>query len=219
MRRFLRQTGVLVIALLLSRLIPFPAFPSGTLNEAFTRPLFQFFSGSPAEAFYRYSVIKSIQRGVITWSSAASATATLSPAVVTANTRVVLLGWYNSGQDWVSLQPWVTLTDTTTVTATRFSTSANSTAASWETLEYFPGIVKSIQRGTVVLDSNPKNTTITAVVMAKATVDHLGWGINTDGPSVSYSSTYFALTTTTNLQNYGGSTGSQTSGYQVTEFK
>ncbi len=70
----------------------------------------------------------------------------------------------------------ITLTNATTVTATRTGTPAgSSTTPRFAVLEFVPGIVRSIQYGTVTLTSVASNTaTITAVVTAKTLVGYLG---------------------------------------------
>jgi hypothetical protein len=88
----------------------------------------QFFGGSG-------SVIKSIQRGLITISGAAtSATATLSPAVTTSKAMLMNLG-SNAVDFDVRYQARLTLTNSTTVTATRVGTGTD-TFVSWQVVEY-----------------------------------------------------------------------------------
>ncbi len=81
------------------------------------------------------SNIKSIQRDTITVAAASgSNTATLSPAVVVANTEVRYLGTdVADGSD----PPYIELTNTTTITATRAQGTAGNVTVSFEITEYY----------------------------------------------------------------------------------
>lgn len=82
--------------------------------------------------------IKSIQRGVISITGAASATATVT-SVNTAKTELRFLGTsYGSG----TMSPdqalaYLSLTNSTTITATRSGTSATAVNVAWELVERF----------------------------------------------------------------------------------
>ena len=74
---------------------------------------------------YAPSVIKSIQRGTITFSAGDNETATATiTAVVTAKSVLSVLGIEDSGLDFSSLMR-ITLTNTTTITASRESDSSS----------------------------------------------------------------------------------------------
>lgn len=81
--------------------------------------------------------IKQIQRGVLNVSgSAPTGTATLSPAVVVANTELRMLGssiGATASNEDIPVR--ITLTDTTTITATKVS--ALAAVVSWEITEYW----------------------------------------------------------------------------------
>lgn len=165
------------------------------------------------------SLIRSIQRGIISITSAASATATIT-AVVTDNCVIRLLGVNTGGASTYDLVPTIALTNSTTVTATRYSTAANATTASFEVIEYAPGVIKSVQRGTgTFAGASPLNVTITAVSdMTKTTVDFLGARFNT---SSAFSLTVLPTVTLTSVTNVqGASTNPNTVefNYQVTEW-
>lgn len=84
----------------------------------------------------RARVIKSIQRGTITITSATSNTATLSPAVDTTRTELRVLGQTSSADDRTYSARTV-LTDGTTVTATRVNSGSATTVVSFEITEYY----------------------------------------------------------------------------------
>lgn len=124
------------------------------------------------------SLIKSIQRGTITIANAtASNTATIT-AVDPNNAIVHGLGnTVNEAPNSSFVR--VTLTNSTTVTATRSGTVSANTV-NYEVIEYWPGLIKSVQRGTITLNSVTSATaTITAVDTTKTMVEHLG-ASNTD---------------------------------------
>jgi len=165
------------------------------------------------------SFVRSVQRGTINITSAASATATIS-AVNTDNSVIRYLSFSNGGISQNDVYPTLQLTNSTTVTATRYNTSANSTQVVYEVTEYMPGVIKSVQRGTVTLTATPTNTTITAVGdMAKTSVDWLGWRFNNTSAPTTYIQMWCNLTSTTNLQSQSNAGGSnQEFTYQITEW-
>lgn len=91
--------------------------------------LSQFFGGS----------IKSIQRGTITLTSAASATATIT-SVDTSKSELRFLGeTMNAAASTSALatnMARLALTNSTTITATRVSVAADTTIVSWELTEW-----------------------------------------------------------------------------------
>lgn len=171
---------------------------------------------------YRPSIIKSLQRGTITCTNgAAGTTATFSTAVTTANTVLKWVGARASVSGSNDARSWnarLELTNTTTVTA--YSTNT-ATVVSYEVVEFYPNVVRSIQRGTFSLSgSHPVDTTITAVTTAKTQVDILG--IETSvSDAVSHVFPTVQLTSTTNLRATVGSNIASTTtvGYQVVEFR
>lgn len=84
-----------------------------------------------------FSGIKSIQRGTIALTGAASNTATLSPAVDTTKTELRFLGFTTNVAGALNESMCkVVLTNSTTVTATKDSAS-NNASVSWEITEYY----------------------------------------------------------------------------------
>lgn len=167
------------------------------------------------------SLIKSIQRGTIVIAGGTSSnTATLSTAVVLANS---LLTWGSQGLNTsgqVDAQMFtarITLTNTTTVTATRGGTTEALTVP-YEVIEFWPGVLKSVQRGTVVTGTP---ATITAVNTAKSMLSYLGCvGATSTGGEWGSWQGYLVLTnsTTVTATEGGGNTTHITAGYQVAEF-
>jgi hypothetical protein len=123
------------------------------------------------------SLIKSIQRGTVSFANVSSGTATIA-AVDTANSIVTFggSGNTNSASAWSYELPFVELTNATTVTATRNATTEAATMYStYEVIEFLPGVIKSLQRGLLTVNGAGTNTaTVTAVQTAKASLTLLG---------------------------------------------
>ena len=176
-----------------------------------TQPVGQWLRGT--------NVVKSVQRGTITLTDAGtSATATIT-AVVLANARLRWLGQTNNDSTSLPTQALARLafTNATTITA---NTLANQNAGklqvvSFEVIEYWPGVLKSVQRGTIT--TGTPTATITAVDVNKSELDYLG---NTDsGGGIALSGlTRLALTNATTVTFSTGAGNTQVTGYQVVEF-
>ena len=83
------------------------------------------------------SVIKSVQRGVITINNiTSSATATIS-AVTTTKTQLNFLGASTTGSTALESNPRIVLTNGTTVTATRGNSADVTITVSYEVIEYY----------------------------------------------------------------------------------
>lgn len=164
------------------------------------------------------SLVKSIQRGTITLGSGvASNTATIN-AVSMGN---AVLRWL--GQDWNAISAnndvlfcRLEFTNSTTITASRTGT-ASTAVVSYEVIEYVPGIIHSIQRGTITTGL-VGTATITAVNPAKSVVDYLGLTADTTGDFRALP--YLALTdaTTVTATSIGDGVVTNTIGYQVVEW-
>jgi len=122
----------------------------------------------------RRGIIKSIQRNTITLNNVTSNTATIN-AVDPNNAVLNYLGFAGGSTSTTikNIMTRVELTNSTTVTATVNTAIASNHVISFEVVEYFPGIIKSLQRGTISASSSPGTATITAVDTTKSIV---GWG-------------------------------------------
>lgn len=161
--------------------------------------------------------VKRVQRGTIAITGATSNTATIT-AVDVNNARLRLLGFVNSSGADTEAQSLalLTLTNATTITASvNTSPGADTVTASFEITEYYPGVIKSVQRGTVVVGTP---ATITAINTLKTDLDWLG--CKSDAASVILAlSSYIVLTNSTTITATPGTvSGTQTSGYQAIEW-
>jgi len=165
------------------------------------------------------SLIKSIQRGTIAITGATSATATIA-AVAMENCRLVRTGRLYSDNTGSGAQSFIrlTFTNATTITATVVtSPSAQTATVGFEVIEYVPGVIKSVQRGTVTFPTT--TATITEVNTAKSQIDHLGSTANSGGAIGSVQETNATLTNGTTVTITSGTTGDlQVTGFQVVEW-
>lgn len=165
------------------------------------------------------SVIKSIQRGTIAMNTT-SDTATIA-AVDVANTRLRFLGFNdnNAADNIPDASIRIALTNATTVTATRASSGASNPIVSYEVIEYFPGVIKSIQRGSIaILSAATATATIEPVNTAKSEIDYLGVQFPTTATQREWA--YLTLTNGTTVTGTRSSAAGTTTtvGFQVVEW-
>ena len=162
-------------------------------------------------------VLKNIQRGTIS-TSGASNTATIT-SVDTNNALARLIGCSISSGTAAQSFSRIDLTNATTVTAVINSSGGGTFTSSYEVVEYFPGYLKSAQRGTITTAGVASNTaTITSVDTTKSQVDHLGLTNNDGGSNGNNWLTRLTLTNATTVTcNVGGTGATQITGYQVSE--
>lgn len=170
-------------------------------------------------------VIKSIQRGTIVIAgSAVTNTATIA-SVSSSDSEVVMdgntsqhLSDATTGTGWAGL----TLTNATTVTATRTTGTAGETCTvSYEVIEYYPGVLKSVQRGTkTFIGAAAATQTITSVVTTLSVHSRMGLTGDTNLYQSQFEP-YSVLTNATTLtftSSYTGGAISYTAYWQVKEF-
>lgn len=158
--------------------------------------------------------IKSVQRGTISLGGASSATATIT-AVDVNNSVLRYLGSSISGTSSDQSVYWTRVVFTNATTITGVAGAASAAVISFEVIEYFPGAIKSVQRGTV---TNNATATISAVDTTKTELSWLGQTTNFAGDSRSMSRIVLTNATTVTHTNQTGDGGTTTTGYQVVEF-
>lgn len=127
------------------------------------------------------SLIRSIQAGTMTAVYPANATGTIA-AVDTANSIVYLLGLTqsNANNNYAVATGGVELTNSTTVTGYQSISGGADMVFSFVVVEYHPGIVKSIQAGTIAVGGGASATaTVTAVNTAKSMLVWRGFKMST----------------------------------------
>lgn len=144
-----------------------------------TRLLGSTFTARVAQ-WYNRSLIKNIQRGTVTLSAVASNTASIT-SVLTQNSSIAWLGvtyGLDADPDTSSSACRVDLTSATVVTGTK-NTGSNASVISFEVIEFQPGVLKSVQRGTIAWSGALSATaTITTVTPAKTRLGFLGFTTN-----------------------------------------
>ena len=170
-------------------------------------------------------IIKAIQRGTITLANGQLTNTATITTVVPANTRLAYLGndTANNGAGGTGASDCVVridLTNATTVTATRLS-STDADIVSYEVIEYVPGVLRTVQRGTVVATAAISGTATLATTLqstTKATLDVLGWNNNIAIDATQIFGRVALTNTTTVTLTRIGNTNNLTAGYQVCEW-
>lgn len=170
------------------------------------------------------SLVKSIQRGTVAIAAPATSNTATITAVVTGNTRLVFLGCSSTGTTTTAtdMQASITLTNSTTITATRTAGTTLNVTVRFEVIEYWPGVVRTVQRGTVTATAATSGTATLATTLqstARATLDLLGFQFNFSDFEAEDGFCEVALTNTTTVTLTRIATnGNLTAGYQVCEF-
>jgi len=162
------------------------------------------------------SLIKSVQRGTIAVTAATSAISTINAVDMNNSVlKMLLTRGTTAGQFGNKWWTRIELTNATTVTAyVQTAPTPDSATCSFEIIEYMPGVIKSIQRGTMNVTTP---ATITAVDMNKSALDHLGV---TDSVGISSNDvcTRVILTNSTTVTPATSNPNAQVTGYQVVEM-
>lgn len=129
------------------------------------------------------SLIHSLQKVTLTLVAANSGTVSIN-AVDMSRSILVFANYYTTyvGTN-TSLNPRVSLTNSTTITAfdEGAATGGVTTTMKITVIEFAPGVIRSVQRGTTTLLGVTSNsTTITSVNTTKAFLNFLGWSTNAD---------------------------------------
>lgn len=164
------------------------------------------------------SLVRSVQRGTITIGAASTSNTATITAVVLANSRLRLLGYSNDGNVVTITEDncLLAFTNSTTITASH-QTAGNTIVASFEVIEYWPGIIRSVQRGTIALTGVASNTaTITSVNISKTELDLLGFTF-TGTLSVDHRARLDLTNATTITATRVGNTNDMVVGYQAVQ--
>ena len=177
------------------------------------------------------SFIRSTQSAdVALTNSVASTTGSITPV----NTSNAYISWnasygnQNTGNPPSSTFNIIELTNATTVTTSRGSGSgANTLYCYYQVFEYEPGIIKSMQSGTIAMGSGVDNAsaTITSVVANKSLLVFRGWHTNDTATGATPwdfqmwgTRIQLVNSTTVTVSRYTNNTATVTAGYTVVEF-
>lgn len=174
--------------------------------------------------FVGKGVFRSVQAYTVTIANgSATNTATLSPIVVAANCILIPTGsTYSNATDPDSSRflGYVTLTNGSTVTGTRITNSQGLTL-SGIALEFQPGVLKSVQYGTIAITNTllTNTATITAVNTARAWPICLGVDTNdVNGYAANFAANLTLTSATVVTLTRLGSVGNVTASFCVPEF-
>lgn len=161
-----------------------------------------------------------IQRATISIAAASGSNTSTITAVNMANARLRLLGMAcnNAAANSTASSVQIVLTNATTVTATRSATGVADAQVTFEVIEYAPGLIRSIQRGTITISGSGSNTAaITDVNTARTELDYLGERMDTALDNMFAFLTLTNATTVTAARfNAGG--GTTLVSYQAVEW-
>lgn len=148
-------------------------------------------------------VISSMQRGLVTIAAdVTTGTATVT-AVDLANTVIRLNGYIGNNVTIEEQLSRIDLTNSTTITFTRDTAGSVTSIAAFNLKEYKPGIIKSIQSGTITKSFSNflDNLSVTSVDLNKSELIHLG-STSTDATNTNYprAFTHIQMTSSTNIR-------------------
>lgn len=161
--------------------------------------------------------IRSIQRGTIALAAPALTNTATITSVDVNNSRLMYLGTITNadGPDGEAFAR-VALTNATTITATRGMVDTGDATVSYELIEYWPMVMRTVQRGTIAVTGTG---TITAVTTAKSTLDNLGISSTSITTDPRDTQTYAVLTNATTVTaTRTAAADTVTLGYQVIEW-
>lgn len=167
-------------------------------------------------------VLKSLQAGVIDLNNVLTNTATLSPTVDPNNSLLLFLGQtIASTSPNTSLYARLAFTSGTTITATNLVSAAVTQLSSFLVVEFVPGVIKTVQRNTILLNGVTSNTAaITpAMTLSKTLATALGFTYD----SASFDASFLPKLVVTSGTVLTATTGTApffdvTIGYQLAEF-
>lgn len=166
------------------------------------------------------SVIKSIQRGTVTILAAATSGTAAITAVDVANSRLIYLGLTASDTAQTDSTPCrLTLTSATVITGNVNANGAQDRVISFEIIEYWPGVIYTVQRANLTTTGATSGTaTITAVDTTKTTIDLLGFSTTSAGSLIGEGHVRLVLTNATTLTATGLSALTRTVSFQVIQW-
>jgi hypothetical protein len=161
------------------------------------------------------SIIDSIERIEITLGNGVSSNTGTIVSVDTSRTVLFNAGFTGASAAFDRARVGLrrTLTDSTTVTIDRSDTVDVAVQAIW-VVQFKPGVIDSIQSGTITDTASLVNDTITAVDLSRSIVIPYGQSMTTNVDE----SFYVHLTSTTNVRAEKASTNSFSINYTVVEF-
>ena len=184
--------------------------------------------GGMVGLWWASSIVASVQTGQLDMNGVTTKTATIS-AIDLSRSICVFNGAKNTSaeataNDVSGFTFRVALTNSTTVTASIvLSVAAAGRLVNFTVVEFFPGVLRSVQRGSITMTGVQSNTaTITEVNVAKSLVTYNGYTTTyTESPPV-YLNRVGAILTLTNATtvtvNQGSTDGTKITNFEVVEY-
>lgn len=163
------------------------------------------------------SLVESVQYGTITVGTSTTGAIT---SVDVSRSVVLILGISTSYSSPINQESAVrvALTNATTVTATRYDNSGTC-IVSYVVMQFAPGVVKSIQQGTIVVSTTSNTGAVTEVNVAKSVLIFAGHETNTYlADSDGYGRVTLTNGTTITATRGSASAGTVTAAYQLLEM-
>lgn len=171
-------------------------------------------------------LIRSIQQGSVAINGSTASGTTAITAVTLANSMILYEGYrlsYATAEDIRRTSPRLELTDTTTVTAYRQANDSATAipAVGFTVVEFYPGILKSVQRGTIAIAAATSNTATLSQAVSTTRAMVMFLGVTSDALAAEMREHYATVTLTNGTTVTATVTTAGSSvvvGYQVVEF-
>lgn len=149
--------------------------------------------------------------------AATSGTATITS--IDPNNSIVFYGGMQTAEG-ANVSPKVALatcvlTNSTTITATRNASTGDVASAAFIVVEFMPGIIKSLQRGTIVIATSAASNTATITTVATGKTLLIMCGSNSSADNSSFAGDYVAKTVLTNATTITATRGTSPASYTV----
>lgn len=168
------------------------------------------------------SLVQSVQRGSISIVAASGSNTATITGVNMANSCLRYLGvsGNNAASSTAALATLLAFTNETTITATRTATGVEDVLVRFEVIEYRPGVIKSVQRGTISISSGggAATATISGVDTGRTVVDFLGCRLDTSGYDNMFAWVVLTNATTVTATRFNTNPAVTIASYQAVEF-
>lgn len=168
---------------------------------------------------FQAAVIQSVQKRSFTSATSSTVETDTISSVTAANTMLIYNGALSASTSWGNGQHWLTLTNATTVTLTRNGTATTSRTIKYTVLEFVSGVINSIQRGSITLNSTETSidATISSVVTARTLGNYLGLRTSASALNAMFGSVQlFDATHVRSIRGDGAN--AMSTGYEAVEF-
>ena len=169
---------------------------------------------------FKAAAIKSLQSLNATYSNSNTFNVlTLGIAVTVANTMTVYGGQNSSTDSYTTFMSWGNVDSPTTYKYRRIGNSGNSYQVKGALIEFVPGVLNSLQAGSILLSATASATaTINGVDATKSAANFTGMDTSATSPAETFTSLALTNGTTLTAAKATAGTAASTVGYQVVAF-